>query len=150
MPDLLKKSFIYKKFSFILISQIHFDEAHSKEDQAFVQSLKDLFGKAKKILAEDTPTGAENLPGPRLKLAPEDDKFHPVSGVILITKIRCTLKIKINYIFSLQLVSGINRDLYPELDPTEALPSKSHFSEFKSIRSSRVDRYATETNRLID
>jgi len=28
--------------------QVHFEEDHSKEDVAFVQSLKDLFGKAKK------------------------------------------------------------------------------------------------------
>ena len=27
--------------------QLHFDEKHSKEDPAFVQNLKDLFGKAK-------------------------------------------------------------------------------------------------------
>ena len=27
--------------------QLHFDERHSKEDPAFVQNLKDLFGKAK-------------------------------------------------------------------------------------------------------
>ena len=27
--------------------QLHFDERHSKEDPAFVQNLKELFGKAK-------------------------------------------------------------------------------------------------------
>ena len=34
--------------------QVHFEEAHDKEDPAFIQNLKDLFGKAKKkILNED-------------------------------------------------------------------------------------------------
>ena len=28
--------------------QVHFEENHSKEDPVFIQSLKDLFGKAKK------------------------------------------------------------------------------------------------------
>ena len=37
--------------------QVHFDEAHSKEDQAFVQTFKELFGKAKRILADDPDTG---------------------------------------------------------------------------------------------
>lgn len=105
---------------------MHFDEAHSKEDQAFVQSLKDLFGKAKRILADDEADTSQGLPSAtttKLKLAPrEDDPCHPVSG--------------------------INRDIYPSIS-TSQLQSKSHFSEFKKIRSSRVDRYATETNRLI-
>ena len=34
--------------------QVHFEEEHDKEDPAFIQNLKDLFGKAKKkILNED-------------------------------------------------------------------------------------------------
>jgi len=104
--------------------QIHFDEAHSKEDQAFVQSLKDLFGKAKKILAEDSNNQEnDHLTGPKLKLAPsEDDRWHPVSG--------------------------IHHDVFPGQE-TSQLSSQSHINEFKKIRSSRVDRYATETNRLI-
>ena len=38
----------------IILLQVHFEEAHDKEDPAFIQNLKDLFGKAKKkILNED-------------------------------------------------------------------------------------------------
>jgi len=102
--------------------QLHFDEAHPKEDQAFVQNLKDFFGKAKRILSDETDL-ATNATPPKLKLAPsQDDNFHPVSGV--------------------------RRDLFQPVDPSE-MSSKSHFAEFKRIRSSRVDRFATETNRLI-
>ena len=100
---------------------MHFDEAHPKEDQAFVQNLKDFFGKAKRILSDETDLAAATPP--KLKLAPsQDDNSHPVSG--------------------------IRRDLFQSLDPSD-LSSKSHFAEFKKIRSSRVDRFATETNRLI-
>jgi len=107
--------------------QVHFDEAHSKEDQAFVQTFKELFGKAKRILADDPDTGggAQGLQEPvaRLRLAPsEDDDSHPVSG--------------------------IRRDLHPGIPPDQQ-SGKSHMAEFRKIRSSRVDRYATETNRLI-
>jgi len=98
--------------------QLHFDEAHPKEDQAFVQNLKDFFGKAKRILSDET-----DLAPSKLKLAPsQDENSHPVSG--------------------------IRRDLFQSLEPEE-LSSKSHFAELKKIRSSRVDRFATETNRLI-
>ena len=66
---------------------------------------------------------APNATPPKLKLAPsQDENSHPVSG--------------------------IRRDLFQSLEPEE-LSSKSHFAELKKIRSSRVDRFATETNRLI-
>ena len=42
--------------------QVHFEEAHDKEDPAFIQNLKDLFGKAKK------------------KILNEDNHHHQVSG----------------------------------------------------------------------
>jgi len=100
--------------------QVHFDESHSKEDQAFVQSLKDLFGKAKKKILSDEEA-ISTLTPPKLKLAPTYDNIHPVSGIRL--------------------------DLYQAQD--QGSVSRGHFAEFKKIRSSRVDRYATETNRLI-
>ena len=37
----------------MFVFQIHFEENHSKEDQAFVSSLKELFGKAKKKILND-------------------------------------------------------------------------------------------------
>ena len=39
--------------NFFIFKQIHFEENHSKEDQAFLQSIKDLFGKAKKKILSD-------------------------------------------------------------------------------------------------
>lgn len=99
--------------------QVHFEESHSKEDQAFVQSLKDLFGKAKKKIASYDSEPSEQLVSP-LKLTKTDLSVHPVSGVRL------------------------------DLCKTgEEGVKRNHFAEFKKIRSSRVDRYATETNRLI-
>jgi len=105
--------------------QVHFDESHSKEDQAFVQSIKELFGKAKKrILSEEEAGSGEVVQATRqLRLAPDrTDSCHPVSGIRL--------------------------DLHTALQP-DLLPSKSHTELFTQIRSSRVDRYASETNRLI-
>ena len=96
--------------------QVHFDEAHTKEDQAFVQTFKELFGKAKRILADDPDTGVQGLQEPvtRLRLAPsEEDDSHPVSG--------------------------IRRDLHPVIEPDQ-LSGTSHMAELKKIRSSRVDR----------
>ena len=88
-----------------------------------------MFGKAKKILADDesdnnnSSSNKQSSTVRQLKLAPRDDEAcHPVSG--------------------------INRDIYPSISRSD-LRSKSHFAELKKIRSSRVDRYATETNRLI-
>ena len=96
--------------------QVHFDESHSKEDQAFVQSIKELFGKAKKrILSEEEAGSGEVVQATRqLRLAPDrTDSCHPVSGIRL--------------------------DLHTALQP-DLLPSKSHTVLFNQIRSSRVDR----------
>ena len=140
--------------------QLHFEENHSREDQAFVQSLKDLFGKAKKkILNEEDEAIAVLAGSSRLQVVKaRPEHIHPVSG--------------------------IRTDVFPGWTPPEV--KCSHFAEFKSkschkilnyncfnrikivkepsifrctgtyqlilcseIRSCRVDRYATETNRLI-
>merc|ERR1719334_2167422 len=101
--------------------QVHFEEDHSKEDVAFVQSLKDLFGKAKKRILSDEESLTQ-LSEPKLRLAPSYENLHPVSGIRL--------------------------DTFTKEEKEKAV-SRSHFEGFKKIRSSRVDRYATETNRLI-
>lgn len=102
--------------------QVHFEESHSKEDAAFVKSLKDLFGKAKSAIQSNEETTIDLVHQPKLRLVPERTNIDPVSGVRL--------------------------DLYPPSSTSEA-PSRSHFQHFRNIRSSRVDRYATETNRLV-
>ena len=40
--------------------QLHFDEKHSKEDPAFVQNLKDLFGKAKQKIRKGLDEGFDS------------------------------------------------------------------------------------------
>jgi len=108
--------------------QIHFEENHSKEDQAFLQSIKDLFGKAKKKILSDEEqidNAAASLT-PKVKFARSDDNIHPVSG--------------------------IRTDLFPTFrldDSFKSNTNSSHFNYLKKIRSERVDRYAAETNRLI-
>ena len=44
-------------------------------------------------------------------------------------------------------VSGVRKLEFPS--STNDAPGRSHFQEFKKIRGARVDRYATETNRLV-
>jgi len=108
--------------------QIHFEENHSKEDQAFLQSIKELFGKAKKKILSDEEQ-IENATAsltPKVKFARSDDNIHPVSG--------------------------IRNDLHPTFTLTDSFEwdtNTSHFVFLKKIRSERVDRYAAETNRLI-
>jgi hypothetical protein len=86
--------------------QVHFEENHSKEDQAFVQSLKELFGKAKKkILNEEDEALAALGSGGRLQLVKaRPENIHPVSG--------------------------IRTDVFPSWAPSEV--KRSHFAEFKS------------------
>ena len=61
------------------------------------------------------------VPQQKLKVAPERTDIDPVSGVR-----------KLEFPFN-----------------GEEPPSRSHLQEFKKIRGTRVDRYATETNRLV-
>lgn len=104
--------------------QVHFEEVHSKEDAAFVKSLKDLFSKAKSAVTSSEEAVDEISPQPRLRLAPERTDIDPVSGV--------------------------RRDLFPPYpSPSVEAPSRSYLQEFKKTRGARVDRYATETNRLV-
>jgi len=104
--------------------QIHFEENHSKEDQAFVSSLKELFGKAKKKILNEEEQQASldtQLTANKVLLQRRNDSIDPVSG--------------------------IRRDIFRDFQP--APPNSSHFKYFKKIRSDRVDRVAAETNRLI-
>lgn len=101
--------------------QVHFEESHSKEDPAFVKSLKDLFGKAKNAIQSNEEPTIDLSQQPKLRLVPERTNIDPVSGVRL--------------------------DIFPSYKSEG--PGRSHLQEFKKIRSSRVDRYATETNRIV-
>jgi len=104
--------------------QVHFEENHAKEDPAFVQSLKDLFGRAKKKILSDEEENFDSVAlSTKVEVTRQDDNIHPVSG--------------------------IRTDIHqPAL--FHPLPANSsHFATFKKLRSDRVDRYAAETNRLI-
>ena len=72
------------------MSQVHFEEVHSKEDAAFVKSLKDLFSKAKSAVTSSEEAVDEISPQPRLRLAPERTDIDPVSGVCAL-RVLCVL-----------------------------------------------------------
>ena len=61
---------IHTNLSRSFLSQVHFEEVHSKEDAAFVKSLKDLFSKAKSAVTSSEEAVDEISPQPRLRLAP--------------------------------------------------------------------------------
>lgn len=104
--------------------QVHFEEKHSKEDPVFLQNIKDLFGKAKKILNKDEEFGnngsfSENLAdlGGRLS-------FGVSSGT------------KIDH----DPVSGVHLELLDEL-PEQFIPKViSHTEYFKMERKKKLDR----------
>lgn len=100
--------------------QVHFDETHSKEDQTFLKSITDLFKNARK--------------------SNEEEPVIKPTGATKQSKLK---QVNLN----VDPVSGIRIDLYSPA--TSQDQRRNHFTEFKRIRSSRVDRYATETNRLI-
>lgn len=96
---------------YVCYSQIHFEENHSKEDQAFVQSLKDLFGKAKKKILSEDEVGLDSLPKvSKLSVASTRlDNVHPVSGM---------------------------RTDVPQFTPAQ--PNTSHFIQFKSKDKNKI------------
>ena len=84
--------------------QVHFEESHAKEDQAFVQSLKDLFfGKTRKKLNEV-----------------ENELTYSVTP----------LKLSKSTNTSVHPVSGLRLELE---EPKYEAPCKNHFKEFKSM-----------------
>ena len=96
--------------------QLHFEENHSKEDQAFVQSLKGLFGKAKKKILND-----------------EDEAFAALGGGSRLQLVKARPE-------NVHPVSGIRTDVFPSWTPPEV--RRSHFAEFKSEYRTTV-RYCT-------
>ncbi|XP_064632775.1 rabenosyn-5-like [Lineus longissimus] len=102
--------------------QQHFEEAHSTEDKAVLQQLKDLFGKAKKKI---------------LGLDEEEEQFGAYGG-----EVAKSLPIRQRSVDA----GGIDPTLW---EPQELGAIKSHTDVFKHIRDSRIDRFVVETNKLL-
>ncbi|KAF2360255.1 Rabenosyn Rab binding domain [Trinorchestia longiramus] len=112
--------------------QVHFEEKHSSEDKAVLNSLKSIFTKAKKFLndseLEDDNSSTSLLPDSRV-----------VSGKIF------------NNIFSNSTAShGAQNHNDPwNWHANPKGPQRSHTSLFKNARSDRIDAYVAETNKLL-
>lgn len=88
----------------------HFESQH-QEDQDVLRSLKDIFGKAKKIILNN-----------------DDSELKETFDRAL----------KFNY----------NEQYYPDEVQTVGV-ARSSSDYFKAVRSARLERYATETNKLL-
>lgn len=99
--------------------QVHFENSHSTEDKAVFHSIKDLFGKAKKKI---------------LKLDTSPDDF--------------AARVDYTDVGAGGLYTSTGYD--PAYQEHQDIGStKSHTDYFKQIRSSRIDRYVVETNKLL-
>ncbi|XP_018018523.1 rabenosyn-5 isoform X1 [Hyalella azteca] len=112
--------------------QVHFEEKHSAEDKALLNSLKSIFSKARKLL-NDSDT--------------EDDA-------------PCASKLPESKAGGAKIYSNIfSQNSVPPCLPncndpwnwqnTATVPQRSHTSLFKTIRSDRIDTYVAETNKLL-
>lgn len=88
----------------------HFESLH-QEEQDVLKSLKDIFGKAKKIILNTDDTDLKETFDRALKFNHQEQYYYPEEQVI-----------------------GVSR---------------SSTDYFKAVRSARLERYATETNKLL-
>lgn len=89
----------------------HFESLH-QEDQDLLKSLKDIFGKAKKIILNNEDSDFNESFDRVLKINTQEQYYYPIEE------------------------QGIG-------------VSRSHSDYFKGVRSGRLERYATETNKLL-
>ncbi|XP_072026267.1 rabenosyn-5-like [Amphiura filiformis] len=105
--------------------QSHFEDVHGNEDSAMLQQLKGFFGKAKaKLLKKDE--SAEDLL--RLQQRELEDEIN--TGAT----------------FSEDRKGGLASPLW---ETQELGASTNHFDYFKRNRSSKVDNFVVETNKLM-
>lgn len=101
--------------------QSHFEEAHSAEDKDVLQSLRGLFGKAKKKILGDKD---------------ENGSFDSSDSTDVASK----------YKTPAPSVAGYDPSLW---EPQEIGVTRSKTDMFRAIRGERVDRCVVETNKLI-
>ncbi|RVE43232.1 hypothetical protein evm_012112 [Chilo suppressalis] len=88
----------------------HFESLH-QEEQDVLKSLKDIFGKAKKIILNNDDTDLKEAFDKALKFNYQEEAYYSQEQVV-----------------------GVSR---------------SSMDYFKAVRSARLERYATETNKLL-
>lgn len=123
--------------------QVHFEEAHDKEDPAFIQNLKDLFGKAKKkILNEDTH---HHQVGPVTggSTAPQQQQSSFSSSSDLIPNLAMEVKSSIfgdTSAVDHDPVSGVHTNLLLDVSQTTISGTVDHTAFFQGERKRRLDR----------
>ena len=125
--------------------QVHFDEKHSKEDPAFVQSLKEFFGKAKEKIKKGID---EQLQGG--DSTSELGALLNRSGAAVSSE--TTEKINVfgtEYEASVHPVSGIRNEYLENSEKENHLPCFDQTEFFKAERTKRADMTAMDTNKLI-
>lgn len=114
--------------------QVHFEERHDKEDPAFIQNIKDLFGKAKKkVLNESAPSDEDGVVALASSLGQELAR-QTVFGSAAAEP------------GDYDPVSGIHRHLLEQPDPVRPL---LHTDFFRAERKKRLDRNKATNQVLI-
>ena len=127
--------------------QLHFDERHSKEDPAFVQNLKELFGKAKQKIKKGLDEGSNFL---------GNEPSSDISGLAFANDIelandnqQTTNIYGTEYLSNVHPVSGIHNEYLEETEVENVMPTISHFDYYRTERAKRADMLAMDTNKLI-
>ena len=126
--------------------QLHFDERHSKEDPAFVQNLKELFGKAKQKIKKGLDESTNLL---------NNESSAEFSGLSLgnnqqIDEYQQTVNVYgTEYSLNVDPVSGIHNAFLEESEAQNIIPTTNHFDYYRAERAKRADMLAMDTNKLI-
>lgn len=127
--------------------QLHFDERHSKEDPAFVQNLKDLFGKAKQKIKKGFDEGSSFLGN---EAAPDINSLALANNLHILNETQQTVKLYgTEYSSNVHPVSGIQNTYLEDAGADNIIPMTNHFEFYRTERAKRADMLAMDTNKLI-
>ena len=127
--------------------QLHFDERHSKEDPAFVQNLKDLFGKAKQKIKKGFDESSNFLGN---ELTSDINNINLSSNLQLLNENQQTVNLYgTEYSSNVHPVSGIQNSYLEESETENVIPIINHNDYYKTERAKRADMLAMDTNKLI-
>ena len=127
--------------------QLHFDERHSKEDPAFVQNLKDLFGKAKQKIKKGFDDGS-NLLGN--ELSSDISNLALSNNLQILNENQQTVSLYgTQYSSNVHPVSGILNSYLEESEIENVIPVTNYIEYYRTERAKRADMLAMDTNKLI-
>jgi len=127
--------------------QLHFDERHSKEDPAFVQNLKDLFGKAKQKIKKGFDDSSNFLGN---ELSSDINSVNLSNNLQILNDNHQTVKLYgTEYSSNVHPVSGIQNSYLEESEVENVIPLTNHIDYYRTERAKRADMLAMDTNKLI-